>query len=115
MLVLLVLPIFLCFGPAAVWACRSGGQRRLWLVCVLVLLLVVVAAVGVSIWYAVPSTWHVVIYFLSFWGMSVVLSASSVALSRSFALPVQLLAAGTGTLVGLAVGYLLAVLVLRRL
>ena len=79
------------------------------------LLFVAVAAVCVSIWYAVPSTGQVVFYFLAFWGLSVVLSASFVALSRSFALSVQLFAAAAGTLTGLAIGYLLALFVLRRL
>jgi hypothetical protein len=53
MITLLVLPLILAFAPIAVWALRVGGLRRLWLLCVLALLVVV--AFMLSAIYSVPT------------------------------------------------------------
>jgi asparagine N-glycosylation enzyme membrane subunit Stt3 len=53
MITLFVLPLILAFAPIAVWALRVGGLRRLWLLCVLALLVVV--AFMLSAIYSVPT------------------------------------------------------------
>ena len=110
MITLFVLPLILSFAPVAVWAIRTGGPRRLWLLCVLALLVDLLAALILSVAYAVPSVWRVVLLFLVFVGPPVLLTAVSLTLG-GFArtLPFQLALAFAGNLIGLAIGFGVAV------
>jgi hypothetical protein len=114
MITLFVLPLILAFAPIAVWALRVGGLRRLWLLCGLALLALVLVALMLSAMYAVPSSWRVVYYSLAFVGPSVLFATGLLALANAFTrtLPVQLTAAFVGSLIGLAVGFVVAVYVL---
>ena len=96
------------------WALRVGGLRRLWLLCALALLVLVVVALMLSAIFSVPSTWRVVYYFLASMGPSVLFATVSLAVANAFtrALPVQLIAAFAGSLIGLTVGFVVAVYVL---
>ena len=58
MLTLFVLPLILAFAPAAVWALRAGGPRRLWLLGAFALLALILAALVLSAVYSVPSVWR---------------------------------------------------------
>ena len=111
---LFVLPLILAFAPIAVWSLRVGGMRRLWLLCALALLALVVVALTLSAIYSVPSTWRVVYYSLASVGPSVLFATGSLAVANAFAraLPVQLVSAFAGSLIGLAVGFVVAVYVL---
>jgi hypothetical protein len=110
MITLFVLPLILSFAPVAVWAMRAGGLRRLWLLCALALLADLLAALVLSVVYAVPSVWRVVLLFLAFVGPSILFTAVSLTLG-GFAriLPLQLAVAFAGCLVGLAMGFVVAV------
>ena len=55
MLALFVLPLILAFAPAAVWAFRAGGVRRLWLLDAFALLALILTALVLSAVYSVPS------------------------------------------------------------
>jgi hypothetical protein len=114
MITLFVLPLILAFAPIAVWALGVGGLRRLWLLCVLALLALVVVALMLSAIYSVPSSWRVLYYSLALVGPSLVFATVSLAVAHAFAraLPVQLIAAFAGSLIGLAVGFVVAVYVL---
>jgi hypothetical protein len=114
MITLLVLPLILAFAPIAVWALRVGGLRRLWLLCALALLVLVVVAFMLSAIYSVPSSWRVFYYSLAFVGPSLVFATGSLAVANAFArsLPVHLISAIAGSLIGLAVGFVVAVYVL---
>ncbi len=114
MITLFVAPLILAFGPAAVWALRVGGLRRLWLLCVLTLLVILFLALVLSAVYFVPSVWRVVLYFLAFVGPSVLFATGSLTLARGFArtLPLQLVVAFAGSMIGLAVGFVVVVYVL---
>ena len=114
MITLYVVPLVLAFGPAAVWALRVGGLRRLWLLCALVLLTVVLGALVLSAVYTVPSLWRVVLYFLGFVGPSILFATASLTLASGFArtLPLQLVTAFAGSMVGFAVGFVAVVYVL---
>jgi hypothetical protein len=68
MITLFIVPLILAFSPVAVWALRVGGLRRLWLLCALTLLAIVLVALVLSAVYSVPSVWLVVLYFLGFVG-----------------------------------------------
>jgi len=109
-----ILPLVLAFNPAAVWAFRVGGLRRLWLLCALTLLAVVFLALVLSAIYSVPSAWRVVLYFMAFAGSSILFASGSLTLASGFARSVslQLGAAFAGSVIGLAVGYVVAVFVL---
>jgi hypothetical protein len=48
MITLFIVPPILAFGPAAVWALRVGGLRRLWSLCALALLAVALVALLLS-------------------------------------------------------------------
>ena len=48
MLTLFVLPLILAFAPAAVWALRAGGLRRLWLLGAFALLALILVALVLS-------------------------------------------------------------------
>jgi hypothetical protein len=111
MLTLFVLPLILAFAPAAVWAFRAGGLRRLWLLGAFALLALILVALVLSAVYSVPSVWRVVLYFLVFVGPSVLFTYVALTVASAFesALWTQLIAAFVGSLVGLAVGFVAAV------
>jgi hypothetical protein len=114
MITLFVLPLILAFAPVAVWALRVGGLRRLWLLCALALLANLLAALVLSAAYSVPSTWRVVYYSLTFVGPSILFATGSLTVAKTFArtLTTQLIAAFAGSLIGLAVGFVVVVYVL---
>jgi hypothetical protein len=115
MITVFVLPLVLAFSPAAVWALRVGGLRRLWLVCALALLADLLLALLLSTVYSVPSTWRVILFSLAFFGPSVLFTTGSLTLASGFArrtLPVQLITAFIGSMIGLAVGFIVVVYVL---
>ena len=113
MITLFVLPLILAFAPIAVWALRVGGLRRLWKLCALALLALVPMALLLSAVYSVPSPWRVVLYFLVFVGPSILLATGLLALSSGFArtLPLQLITAFAGSVIGLAMGFVAAIYV----
>ena len=114
MITLFFLPLILAFAPIAVWALKAGGLQLLWLLCVLALLALVVVALMLSAIYSVPSTWRVVYYTLAFAGPSVLFATGSLTVANAFARAflVQLIAAFAGSLIGLAVGFVVVVYVL---
>jgi hypothetical protein len=114
MIALVVLPLILAFAPLAVWALRVGGLRWLWLLCALALLALVLVALMLSAIYSVPSSGRVVYYSLVSVGPSVLFATVWLAVANAFArtLPIQLTAAFVGSLIGLAVGFVVAVYVL---
>jgi hypothetical protein len=111
MLALFVLPLILAYAPAAVWAHRTGGLRRLWLLGAFALLALIITALVLSTVYSVPSVWRVVLYFLVFVGPSVLFTNAALTVSSAFesVLWTQLIAAFIGSLSGLAVGFVAAV------
>ena len=114
MITLFVIPLILAFAPIAVWALRVGGLRRLWLLCAFALLALVLVALMLSAIYSVPGTWRVVYYSLAFVGPSILFATGSLAAANAFTrtLPVQLTATFAGSLIGLAVGFVVVVYVL---
>jgi hypothetical protein len=114
MITLFVLPLILTFAPIAVWALRVGGLRQLWLLCALALLTLVLVALILSAMYVVPSSWRVLYYSLALVGPSILFATGLLALANAFTrtIPVQLTAAFAGSLMGLAVGFVVAVYVL---
>jgi hypothetical protein len=110
LLVLLVLAISLI----AVAVLRVGGLRWLWLLCALVLLALVLLALVLSAIYSVRSAWLVILYFLGFVGPPIVLATGSLTLASRFArtLPLQLVVAFAGSMIGLGVGIVVVVYVL---
>lgn len=114
MITLFVLPLILAFAPAAVWALRVSGLRRLWLLCALALLADLLVALVLSAVYSVPSTWRVVYYFLAFVGPSILFTTTALTVASAFAraLSVQLVIAFGGSLIGLAIGFVVVVYVL---
>jgi hypothetical protein len=105
----------LAFSPVAVWALRMGGLRRLWLLCALALLAVFLLALLLSAVYSVPSAWLVILYCLGFVGPSILIATGSLTLASVFprrTLPVELITAFTGSMIGLAVGFVAVVYVL---
>ena len=109
-LLLLVLAVSLL----AVGVLRVGGLRRLWLMCALTLLAVVLVALFLSALYSVPRVWLVVLYFLGFVGPPILLATGSLPLASRFArtLPLQLVTAFAGSMIGLGVGFVGVVYVL---
>jgi hypothetical protein len=114
MITLVVLPLILAFAPVAVWALRVGGLRLLWLHCALALFAGLLTALVLSFVYSVPSTWRVVYYSLAFVGPSLLFATGSLTVANNFArtLPVQLITTFAGSLIGLAVGFVVVVYVL---
>jgi hypothetical protein len=114
MITVFILLLVLIFSPAAVWALRVGDLRRLWLLCALTLLAVILLALLLSAVYSVPSAWRVILYLLTFLGPSILFATGSLTLARGFArtLPVQLITAFAGSMIGLAVGFVVVVYVL---
>jgi hypothetical protein len=90
-----------------------GGLRGLWLLCAIALLACLLASLMLCAVYSVPSTWRVVYYSLAFVGPSLLLTTVSLTVANTLArsLPVQLSAAFAGSLIGLAVGFVMAVYV----
>jgi hypothetical protein len=111
MITLFVIPLILAFGPAAVWAFRVGGLQLLWLLCALTLLALVLLALFLSAVYSVPSAWLVILYCLGFVGPSILFATGSLTLASGFTrtLPRQLTTALAGSIVGLAVGFVVVV------
>ena len=114
MFTLFVLPLILVFAPIAVWVLRVGGLRRLWLLCSLALLALLLVALVLSAVYSVPSTWRVLYYLLTFVRPSILFATGSLTVVNTFArtLPVQLITALAGSLSGLAIGFVVVVYVL---
>jgi hypothetical protein len=114
MITLFILLLISAFSPVAVWALRVGGLRRLWLLCALAHLPVLLLALLLSIVYSVPSAWRVIFYFLAFLGPSILFATGSLTLARGFArtLLVQLITAFAGSIIGLVVGFIVVVYVL---
>ncbi len=114
MITAFVLPLILAFSPVAVLVLRVGGLRRLWSLCALALLAVVLVALLLSAVYSVPNTWRVILYLLVFAGPSILFATGSLTLASGFArrLPVQLITAFAGSMIGLAVGSVVVVYVL---
>lgn len=114
MITLFILPLILAFAPIAVWVLRWGGLRRLWLLCALVFLGSLLAALMLSAVYSVPSTWRVVYYSLTLVGPSLLFATGSLTVANTFAmmLSVQLTMAFAGSLIGLAIGFVAVVYVL---
>jgi hypothetical protein len=110
LLVLLVLAVSL----VAVGVFRVGGLRWLWLLCALTLLAVVLLALVLSAVYSVPSVWGVILYLLGFLGPPILFTTGSLTLVSGFVrtLPLQLITAFAGSMVGLAVGFVVVVYVL---
>ena len=115
MIALFVLPLILAFAPGAVWALRSGGLRRLWLLCAFALSASLLAALVLSAAYSVPSTWRVVYYSLTFVGPPLLCATGSLTVANTFAktLPSQLTTAFAGSLIGLAMGFAVVIYLLR--
>ena len=109
-LLLLVLAVSLI----AVGVLRVGGLRRLWLLCALTLLAIVLVALFLSVIYSVPSAWRVVLYFLGFVGPPILFATGCLTLTSGFArtLPLQLVVAFAGSMIGLGVGIVMVVYVL---
>jgi hypothetical protein len=114
MITVFILLLVLAFSPAAVWALRAGDLRRLWMLCALALLAVLLLALVLSAVYSVPSAWRVILYLLAFVGPSILIATGSLTLARGFArtLPLQLITAFAGSIIGLAVGLVVVVYVL---
>ena len=115
MMAVLIVPLILAFSPAAVWAFRAGGLRRLWALCGLMLLSILFLAIVVSIKYSVPSSARVALYFLAFCGPSILLASSALSIRSALtrAPQGQLAAAFIGSIAGLAVGFTVVVYGLR--
>jgi hypothetical protein len=111
MVTLFILPLILAFAPIAVWVLRVGGLRRLWLLCALALLANLLAALVLSAAYSVPSTWRVVYFSLAFVGPSLLCATGSLTVAQTLAktLPIQLITAFAGSLIGLAMGFAVVV------
>ncbi len=114
MITLFVVPLILAFSPAAVWALRVGGLRLLWSLCAFALVAVVLLALFLSAVYSVPSVWLVVLYSLGFVGPPILFATGSLTLASGFArtLPLQLVTALAGSIIGLGVGIVVVVYVL---
>jgi hypothetical protein len=114
MIRLFVVPLILAFGPAAVCALRVGGLRLLWSLCVFTLVAVILVALFLSAVYSVASVWLVILYFLGFVGPPIVFATGLLTLASGFArtLPLQLVVAFAGTMIGYGVGIVVVVDVL---
>ena len=114
MITLFVVPLILAFSPVAVWALRVGGLRLLWSLCALTLVAVVLLALFLSAVYSVPSVWLVVLYSLGFVGPPILFATASLTLGSGLArtLPLQLVVAFAGSMIGLGFGFVAVVHVL---
>src|SRR5215218_254229 len=109
-LILLVLAVSLL----AVGVLRVGGMRWLWLLCALTLLVIVLLALLLSALYSVPSAWLVILYAVGFVWPPILFATGTLTLTGGFArtLPLQLITAFAGSMIGLAVGFVVVVSVL---
>jgi len=114
MITLFVLPLILAFASVAVWTLRVGGLRWLWLLCALALLVLLLVALFLYAVYSVPTLWRVIVYLLAFVGPSILFTTTALSVASAFEreLPAQLTTALVGSLVGLAVGFVVVVYVL---
>jgi hypothetical protein len=110
----LFLLLVLAVSLVAVGAFRVGGLRWLWLLCALALLAVLLLSLALSAVYSVASAWLVILYLLAFVGPPILFATGSLTLASGYtrALPLQLGAAFAGSLIGLAVGFVVVVYVL---
>ena len=115
MIAVLILPLILAFTPAAVWALRGGGLRRLWLLCTSALFSILLVAIGLSVKHSVPSTARVAVYLLAFCAPPILMATSFLSLSSTFTkAPLgQLVVAAAGTIGGLVFGFIVVVYGLR--
>ena len=106
--------LVLAIGLLAVWMLRVGGLRLLWLVCAFALAAVFCLALVLSAVYSVPSVWRVVLYLLGFVGPPILLATGALTLASGLTrtLPLQLVTAFVGGMIGLAVGIVVVVYVL---
>ena len=109
MITLFVVPLILAFAPLAVWALRVGGLR--WLLCAFALVALLLVALLLCAVYSVPSVWGVLLYSLGFVGPSILFATSLLTLASGFArtLPLQLITAFAGSMIGLGVGFVMVV------
>ena len=110
----LFLLLVLAVSLVAVGVFRVGGLRWLWLLCALALLAVILLSLLLPAVYSVPSAWLVVLYLLAFVVPPILLATGSLTLASGYtrALPLQLGAAFAGSVIGLAVGFVVVVYVL---
>lgn len=107
MITLVILPLLILYSPAAVWAFRSGGSRRLWVLCAAGILAIVAVSVGSALAYDVPSIVRVVVVFLAFCGPPLLLASGFLSVWRPSNKPVtQLGVAVAGNTIGLAIGWI---------
>lgn len=107
--------LILAHAPAAAWAVRSGGTRRLWLLAASTLGLIFLGGVLLGYHFAVPSTPRLLLYLLAFSAPGVLLPTlllwAQRARPRAQAAAVQI--ALVGGVIGLAVGWVVVVYGLR--
>jgi hypothetical protein len=110
----LLLLLVVAVSLLAVGTFRVGGLRWLWLLCAFALLTVVLLALVLSAVYSVPSAWLAILYLVAFVGPPILFATGSLTLLSGFArtLPLQLVTAFAGSLIGLAVGIVVVVYVL---
>jgi hypothetical protein len=107
----LLLLLVLAVSLVAVGVFRVGGLRWLWLLCALTLLAIVLLSLVLSAIYSVHRAWLVILYLLAFVGPPILFATGSLTLVSGFArtLPLQLLTALAGSMIGLAVGFVVVV------
>jgi len=115
MLSLIVLPLVLGYGPAAVWALVTGGTRGLWTLCSGALVAVMLVALLLSAVYSVPSTPMVVVYMLTLLGPAILLSTGFLALANAStrSRAAHTAASLAGVVIGLLAGLGVAIFSLR--
>ncbi len=113
-MITVLLILGLAVSLLAVGVLRVGGLRRLWLLCALTLVAVVLGALFLSAVYSVPSVGLVVLYLLAFVGPPILFATGSLTLTSGFvsSLPLQLVVAFAGSMIGLGVGFVVVVYVL---
>jgi hypothetical protein len=111
MLTLVVLPVVLAYGPAAVWGLSTGGARRLWCLCAGALAAVILLALLLSAVYSVPSTPRVVVYMLTVLGPAILLGTGFLAAANTStkSRAGHLAASLAGVIIGLLAGLGLAI------
>lgn len=110
-MVLFYVILILAYAPAAAWAVRSGGSRRLWLLAATTLGLVFLGGILLGYHFAVPSTFRLLVYLLAFTAPAVLLptlllwAQGARPGAQAAALPIALV----GGVIGLGVGWVLVV------
>lgn len=113
MLLTLVALLLLVLAPVCAWAVRSGGARRLWLVCSVSLAVIVVLGLALAKLYAVPDARRLLLYALTLFAPSVLLTALLLTLlDRTGRLQNSLLAGYAASALGLGIGFFVVVYVL---